>query len=177
VSNTPSPVDVPRSIHGTNSSPKAETYTPQRALELFNVYAKEDDKSVMETEGFERLCTDANVAFEGALPLILSWQMGSKEMGKITRDEWVKWTSSLRYVLCCHSCLRVLMVCNRISSLPLLLLAVTELEDLLFRGCAPVKPTGKKNDYDRSAYNTYARDVKAGFHKLYMFCYLLAKPE
>lgn len=69
------------------------------------------------------------------------------------------------------------MICNRISSLPLLLLVATELEDLLIRGCAPVKPTSKKYDYDRSAYNTYARDVKASFHKLYTFCYVLAKPE
>lgn len=66
---------------------------------------------------------------------------------------------------------------NRISSLPLLSLAVTELEDLLIRGRAPIKPTGKKEDYDRSAYNTYARDVKVGFQKLYMFSYALAKPE
>ena len=177
MSNTLSPVEVPHSIHETNPSPKAETYTPQRALELFNGYAKEDDKTVMETEGIEHLCTDANIAFDGALPLILSWQMGSKEMGKITKDEWMKGTSSLRCVLCCLSCLRVLTICNRISSLPLLSLVATELEDLLIRGCAPVKQTGKKNDYDRSAYNAYARDVKAGFHKLYMFCYVLAKPE
>ena len=89
------------------------------------------------------------------------------------RDEF----TSVRAVLCCLSYLRVLMICNRISSLPLLSLVATELEDLLIRGCAPIKPTTKKNDYDRTAYNTYARDVKAGFHKLYMFCYVLAKPE
>lgn len=72
---------------------------------------------------------------------------------------------------------QIFMICNRISSLPLLSLVVTELEDLLIRGCAPVKPTGKKNDYDRSIYNTYAQDVKVGFHKLYMFSYALVKPE
>ena len=99
-------------------------------------------------------------------------------MGKITKDEWVKGTSSLRCVVCCISCLKILMICNRISSLSRLSLVVSDLEDLLIRGCAPIKPTGsKKNDYDRSAYNTYARDVKAGFHKLYMFSYALAKPE
>ena len=70
-----------------------------------------------------------------------------------------------------------LMPCNRISSLTLLSLAVAELEDLLIRGCVPVKPTSKKDDYDRSTYNTYARDVKVGFQKLYMFAYALAKPE
>jgi DCN1-like protein 4/5 len=90
----------------------------------------------------------------------------------------------VRTVLCClsSSCLvvtAVLKICHRVSSLPLLSLVATELEDLLIRGCAPVKSTGKKNDYDRSVYNTYARlgDVKAGFQKLYMFCYVLAKPE
>jgi len=163
VSNSLHPVEVAHSIHETNSSPmsrKAETYSPQRALELFNGYTKIDDKTVIETEGFEQLCSDANIAMDGALPLILAWQMGSKEMGKITKDEWVKGTSSLR-----------------ISSLSQLSLVVTELEDLLFRGCAATKPTGKKNDYDRSAYNTYARDVKVGFHKLYMFSYVHAKPE
>ena len=175
MSNTLSPVAVTHSIQETNSSPEA--YTPQRALELFNNYASEDDKTVIETEGIEHLCTDANIAFDGALPLILSWQMGSKEMGKITKDEWMKGTSSLRCVLCCLSYPRVLMICDRISSLPLLSLVATELEDLLIHGCAPVKPTSKKNEYDRSAYNTYARDVKAGFQKLYMFCYVLAKPE
>ena len=103
VSNTLSPVEVAHSIHETNtSSPsgKSETYTPQRALELFNKYTKKDDKTVIETEGFEQLCSDADIAFDGALPLILAWQMGSKEMGKITKDEWVKGTSSLRCVLC-----------------------------------------------------------------------------
>lgn len=69
------------------------------------------------------------------------------------------------------------MTCDRISSLLLLSLAVTELEALLIHGCAPVKPTTKKDDYDRSAYNSYARDVKSSFRKLYMFSYALVKPE
>ncbi|KAF8810102.1 hypothetical protein BYT27DRAFT_6501356 [Phlegmacium glaucopus] len=151
------------SVHQTNPSTlskKTETYTPQRALDLFNIYTEKDNKNLIATEGFEQLCIDANIPFDGALPLILAWQMGAKEMGKITKDEWVKGTSSLR-----------------ISSLSPLSLAVTELEDLLIRGSAPVKPTSKKEEYDRSVYNTYARDVKAGFRKLYMFSYALAKPE
>jgi len=161
-----STVESASAVHETNTSPlskkteKNEIYTPQRALELFNNYAEKDDKTVIATEGFEQLCTDATIPFDGALPLILAWQMGAKEMGKITKDEWVKGTSSLR-----------------ISSLSLLSLVVTELEDLLIRGSAPIKPTSKKSDYDRSAYNAYARDVKVGFQKFYMFSYALAKPE
>ena len=69
------------------------------------------------------------------------------------------------------------MTYDRISSLSSLSLVVTELEDLLIHGRAPLKQTGKKDDYDRSAYDTYARDVRAGFRKLYMFSYALAKPE
>lgn len=65
----------------------------------------------------------------------------------------------------------------RISSLSMLSLVVKELEDLLIRGNAPIKPMGKKEEYDRSAYNTYAKDVKVGFNKFYMFSYALAKPE
>ena len=106
MSNSSPPVEVAHSIHETNSSRKAETYSPQCALELFNGYTKKDDKTVIETEGFEQLCSDANIAMDGALPLILAWQMDSKEMGKITKDEWVKGTSSLRCVLCCISCFR-----------------------------------------------------------------------
>lgn len=82
----------------TKKNSKNEKYTPQRALELFNTYSEKDDKNVIATEGFERLCTDANIPFDGALPLILAWQMKAKEMGKITKDEWVKGTSSLRCV-------------------------------------------------------------------------------
>jgi len=159
------PVPVP-SVNETSSDTvtkkitKNEKYTPQRALELFNTYSEKDNKTVIATEGFERLCTDANIPFDGALPLILAWQMQATEMGRITKDEWVKGTSSLR-----------------ISSLSLLSLAVTELGDLLICGCAPIKPTSKKEDYDRSAYNAYALNLKASFQKFYMFSYALAKPE
>ena len=87
------------------------------------------------------------------------------------RDEF----TSVRTVL--YLLLQVLNDLHRVSSLSQLSRVVTDLEDLLIRDCAPTKPTGKKNDYDRSAYDTYARDVKVGFHKLYMFSYVLAKPE
>lgn len=100
----PNTTDPAEPAHETNSSPqskksaKTETYTPQHALELFNTYTEKDDETVIATEGFEKLCTDANIPFDGVLPLILAWQMEAKEMGRITKDEWVKGTSSLRYV-------------------------------------------------------------------------------
>ena len=75
---------------------------------------------------------------------------------------------------------------HRISALPQLSLAVKDLENLLILGGQPLKrstsssPTKKKGEiepYDRTTYWTYAADRKAGFLKLYVFCFALAKPE
>jgi hypothetical protein len=35
---------------------------------------------------------------DGALPLLLAWQMEAKEMAKITKEEWVKGTSNVKCV-------------------------------------------------------------------------------
>ncbi|TFK34818.1 Cullin binding-domain-containing protein [Crucibulum laeve] len=128
------------------SSPlKSEPYTTQRALSLFN-----------------KLCTEANIPFDGALPLILAWQLEAKEMAKISKDEWIKGMDSLK-----------------ISSLPQLALAITDLDSLLIRGQIPAKKTAKKDQepYDRSSYWTYVENTKAAFQKLYLFCFALAKTE
>lgn len=73
-------------------------YTPAASTSLFSSYADPDDPSVIGPEGFERLCADAEVSLEGALPLILAWQMGASEMARISRQEWEKATADLRYV-------------------------------------------------------------------------------
>jgi len=64
------------------------------------------------------------------------------------------------------------------SNIPVLTLAISELEDLLIHGKPAVK-TGPKKDqeYDRSSYLSCAADTKAGFQKLYQFSFTLAKPE
>lgn len=73
-------------------------YTPAASTSLFSSYAAPDDPSVIGPEGFEQLCSDAEVSLEGALPLILAWQMGAGEMAKISKQEWEKTTADLRYV-------------------------------------------------------------------------------
>jgi len=78
---------------------KVEPYTPQRALELFATYADEDDTSVIGPEGFEKLCNDAEMPMEGTRPLIFAWQMNAKEMGKVSKDEWVKGMAALKCVI------------------------------------------------------------------------------
>jgi len=137
---------------------KVEPYTPQRALDLFATYVDEDDPSVIGPEGFERLCSDADLSMEGPLPLIFAWQMGAKEMAKVTKEEWVQGMATLK-----------------IASLSPLSLAMIELEDLLFKNKTSSKLSGK--EYDRSSYTNYTSNPKAAFQKLYMFSFNLVKPE
>lgn len=73
-------------------------YSGQRAEALFSQFADEDNPGVVGAEGFERLCNQAQVPLDGALPLLLSWQLDSEEMGKISKEEWMKATTVLRRV-------------------------------------------------------------------------------
>lgn len=78
---------------------KIEPYTLQRAVEMFNTYADPDVPDTIGPEGFQQLCEDAQMPMEGARPLIFAWKVDSKEMGKITQEEWTKAMSSLKYVI------------------------------------------------------------------------------
>lgn len=77
-----------------------QPYTSTLALSLFNNYADADTTASSEpaigTEGFEKLCNDAQIPFDGALPLVMAWMLDAKEMGKIEKDEWVKGTAALQ---------------------------------------------------------------------------------
>ena len=69
-------------------------------------------------------------------------------------------------------------ITSRVSNIPMLTLAISELEDLLIHGKPAVKAGPKKDqEYDRSSYLSCVADTKAGFQKLYQFCFTLAKPE
>ena len=78
---------------------KVQPYTAQRALALFQNYTDSDDPSVIGPEGFEGLCMDSGIPLEGALPLILAWQVDAKEMAKISKEEWTKGMDTLKYVV------------------------------------------------------------------------------
>jgi DCN1-like protein 4/5 len=73
-----------------------ESYDSTRALTLFKKYADADDPNVIGPEGFTQLCTDAQMPMEGALPLVLAWQLQAKEMGKLTKNEWLQAMSQLQ---------------------------------------------------------------------------------
>ena len=75
-----------------------QPYTPAGASALFAQYVDEDDADVIGPEGLEKLCSDASISLEGALPLILAWQLGASEMAKVKKSEWEKGTDVLRCV-------------------------------------------------------------------------------
>jgi DCN1-like protein 4/5 len=65
----------------------------------------------------------------------------------------------------------------KISSLPLLKQAVSDLESLLIMNVPKSKSASKAEPYDQTVYRSYTQDPKAGLQKLYSFCFTLAKPE
>ncbi|KAJ7581482.1 Cullin binding-domain-containing protein [Mycena floridula] len=145
------------------STAKIEPYSPARSSALFAKYADDDDSHVITAEGFQRLCTDAEIPLDSCLPMVLSWVLQSKEMFNLTKEEWSKGTDLLK-----------------ISSLPLLAMLLTDLENLLILGKPSVKKssstTKKDEPYDRSTYWKYADDPKGAFLQLYTYCFTLAKP-
>ena len=81
--------------HKLRNAP-ATKYDPKRALEIFASYADPDNPGLVGPEGFEKLCNDAQISMEGALPFVLSWQVDAEEMGKLTREGWIKGTDTLK---------------------------------------------------------------------------------
>jgi DCN1-like protein 4/5 len=170
----------PKSVSPVKShhpSSPSEPYTPQRSLALFRKYVDSDDSNVIGPEGYEKLCSDASFPLEGLLPLLLAWQLGSKEMGKITKDEWTLGMGSLKSVTIFSPSCFFANCCCRISSLDTLAMAIRDLEDLLISNKLPPKKSARKDPYDKATFWTYCEDKKVGFQKFYMFCFALAKPE
>ncbi|CAL1703471.1 unnamed protein product [Somion occarium] len=164
---TSKPVAKPTTRKGSNANP--EPYSPGRALELFKSYANQDDCDVIGPGGFERLCNDAGIAMDGAAPLLLAWQLGTSEFGKIKKSEWETGTGELR-----------------ISSVDVFSVALRELEDMLLLDKPALKPalapigskkTAMPEPYNRARYYRYAQDKKKAYNELYLFCFMLAKPE
>ncbi|KAG8217251.1 hypothetical protein J3R82DRAFT_5342 [Butyriboletus roseoflavus] len=119
-------LDMPKQ---TNPSvPTWVEYTPQRAQALFRTFADDDDPHVIGPGGVEKLCTEAGISLEGAQPLILAWQFKAQEMAKLRRSEWLQGTEALR-----------------ISSLPVLAMALKELDDLVIHDKEPITPVSSSS--------------------------------
>jgi hypothetical protein len=80
------------------ASPKSAPYTPAAASALFAKYADEDEPTEIGPEGLEALCADGCIPLDGALPLVLAWQLGAKEMGKFSQEEWAAGMGALQCV-------------------------------------------------------------------------------
>jgi len=161
----------------TSMKEASKPYSPALAVSIFNTYADPDsmatDEPAIGPEGFEKLCNDAQIPLDGALPLVLAWILDAKEMAKIWKDEWVKATGKLQ-----------------ISTLYSLAIAIRDIEALLLLDKPPLARSGtsstkknigkskekEKDPYNRDQYWEYAADKKNAFLKLYGFCFALAKP-
>jgi len=141
-------------------------YSEQRADALFSQFTDEDSPDVIGAEGFEQLCNQAQVPLDGVLPLLLSWQLDSHEMLKISREEWMKATAALR-----------------VSSLASLATFLNDLNDLVVLGKRAARPTNshvkpqKGAPYNSVRYESYVADPQWAFSSFYNFCFALAKPE
>ena len=74
----------------------AQPYTAAQAVVLFSNYADDDDASIIGPVGFEKLCYDAGIPLDSALPLLLAWQFGASEVATFSRAEWEKGTAELQ---------------------------------------------------------------------------------
>jgi len=132
-----------------------EVPKPEKAEELFNKYADEEEKDAITAEGLEILYGDADIALDGAMPWIMAWRFGSEEMLSFSREEWKRGMDAL--------CL---------DSLAGLKNSLSELDTLLIRG----KPAAKRaKGKGASAYSECAADPEAAFASLYSFCFSLGK--
>ncbi|RDX52739.1 DUF298-domain-containing protein [Lentinus brumalis] len=150
---------------------KPEPYSEQRAKELFKTYEDPETPGEIGPEGFEKLCTDLDISLEGALPLVLAWQLHATEMAKFKETEWMQGTGELRA-----------------SNPHTLALVLHDLEDLLLLDKPPIQSStsaAKKKGtvasdaaepYNRAKYYKYVADKNKAFRELYNFCFALAKP-
>ncbi|KAI0045155.1 DUF298-domain-containing protein [Auriscalpium vulgare] len=155
---------------------KPEPYSASAAGALFQAYADPDEPATIGAEGFERLCTDANIPLDGAMPLLLAWQLDAKEMGKISKEDWVRGTdalhvSSLAMLALALSDLHALLILNEPSPAPSI---TTSTPAKKKKGSAEAPA---KTSYNRTRYQRYAADPNKAFGELYAFCFVLAKPE
>jgi len=149
---------------GVSDAKKLDMYSEQRAEALFSQFADEDDPDLIGAEGIERLCKEAQLPLDGALPLLLSWQFGSHEMAKISKKEWREGTAALR-----------------VSSLTSFAVVLNVLNDLIVLGRPPAATSRVKSQkgatYDTTRYDSYAADPHKALSSFYSFCFALAKPE
>ncbi|KAJ1310246.1 hypothetical protein OPQ81_006988 [Rhizoctonia solani] len=143
------------------------TFTLERVQAMFDKYTDEDDSNIIGAEGMERLCTDASIPMDGALPLIIAWSVNAKSLGTITRSEF---TDSF---------------CKLKIDTPEKMALMASDVNALFFGCNIAEQAsrmslankGHNTDlYDRTQLRSYQRNAESAYSKFYSFCFVLVKP-
>ncbi|CAE6478327.1 unnamed protein product [Rhizoctonia solani] len=142
------------------------TFTLERVQAMFDKYIDEDDSNVIGAEGMERLCTDASVPMDGALPLLIAWSVNAKTLGTITRLEFTDSFGKLK-----------------IDTPEKMALMASDLNSLFF-GCNISEQASRMSlanghgvdSYDRTHLRSYQRNAESAYSKFYSFCFVLVKP-
>ncbi|CAE6525058.1 unnamed protein product [Rhizoctonia solani] len=147
------------------------TFTLERVQAMFDKYIDEDDSNVIGAEGMEKLCTDASVPMDGALPLLIAWSVNAKTLGTITRSEFTDTFGKLK-----------------IDTPEKMALMASDLNSLFF-GCNIAEqdsPSASRmslanngrdvESYDRTQLRSYQRNAESAYSKFYSFCFVLVKP-
>ncbi|CAE6472806.1 unnamed protein product [Rhizoctonia solani] len=143
------------------------TFTLERVQAMFDKYTDEDDSNVIGAEGMERLCTEASVPMDGALPLLIAWSVKAKTLGTITRSEFTDSFGKLK-----------------IDTPEKMALMALDLNSLFF-GCniadqasrMSLVNNGQDSDsYDRAQLRSFQRNAESAYAKFYSFCFGLVKP-
>lgn len=144
------------------------TFTLEGVQAMFDQYADEDDNNVIGVEGMERLCNDASMSMEGALPLLVAWSVSTKALGSITRNEFTNGFGKLK-----------------IDTPQKVGLMASDLNSLFF-SCAIAEQASRMSlassaqggdPYDRTLLRSYQQNLESAYAKFYAFCFVLVKPE
>ncbi|CAE6432821.1 unnamed protein product [Rhizoctonia solani] len=143
------------------------TFTLERVQAMFDRYTDEDDSNIIGAEGMERLCTDASVPMDGALPLLITWSVNAKTLGTITRSEFTDSFGKLK-----------------IDTPEKMALMALDLNFLFFgynitEQASRMSLANNRQDsdaYDRTQLRSYQRNAESAYAKFYSFCFVLVKP-
>ncbi|QRW00339.1 cullin binding [Ceratobasidium sp. AG-Ba] len=143
------------------------SFTLEGVQTMFDRYMDEDDNDVIGGEGLERLCGDASMSMEGALPLLVAWSVNAKTLGSITRTEFADAFGKLR-----------------IDTPQKVGLMASDLNTLFF-DCSIAEKAARMSinngangadPYDRTLLRSYQHNAESAYSKFYSFCFALVKP-
>ncbi|KAG8746677.1 hypothetical protein FRC10_003981 [Ceratobasidium sp. 414] len=138
------------------------SFTPERVQAMFENYTDVDDNN-----GMEKLCADASMSMEGALPLLVAWSVNAKTLGNITRAEFTDGFGKLRL----DTPQKVALMASDLNSL-FFDLGIAEQASRMSLG----NSANGTDPYDRTQLRSYQHNADSTYSKFYFFCFTLVKP-